>query len=183
MAYLIENLHFIVIHVPIAMLIFSFVFDVLAKAFKKREWHAAGLLCLIVGTLGAIAAVMTGPEEEREPLLHTHELFGKITMIFFIALTVVRLWLYLRKKIEPGRSFAYLAAALIGVLLVSYTGHLGGSMVHKEKKPGSEARFHSLAPSQDQNEDQTQDPTKKKDREERKDKKAAKESKNGAASA
>jgi uncharacterized membrane protein len=130
--YLIKNLHFIVIHIPIAMLIFSFVFDVAALLAKKREWHAAGMLCLIVGTLGALAAVLTGPDD-RNPLVHTHELFGKATMALFIVLTAVRLFFQLRRKQEIGGNYAYLAIALIGVALVSYTGHIGGKMVHPDR--------------------------------------------------
>ena len=61
MDYILKNLHFIFTHVPIALLIFSFVFDVVALIFKKKEWHSAGMLCLVVGALGAIASVLTGP--------------------------------------------------------------------------------------------------------------------------
>jgi uncharacterized membrane protein len=138
MSYILHNLHFIVIHVPIAMLLFSFIFDLLATVLKKKDWHSAGILCLVVGTLGAIAAVLTGPDGERNPLVPTHELFGKITMVFFILLTLVRLWLLFLKKIEIGKKVVYLAAALVGVVLVSYTGHLGGMMVHpdRQQKPG-----------------------------------------------
>ncbi|TVY07877.1 DUF2231 domain-containing protein [Paenibacillus cremeus] len=133
MSYLIRNAHFLVIHIPIAMLLFSFVFDLLALMFKKKDWHTAGLLCLIVGTLGAIAAVATGPEGERNPLFPQHELFGKITMILAILLTLVRLGVLWRKKIDIGKSFVYLLVMLVGVGLLSYTGDLGGKMVHPDR--------------------------------------------------
>ncbi|MCS7459541.1 DUF2231 domain-containing protein [Paenibacillus doosanensis] len=48
---------------------------------------------------------------------------------------------------ENGRNPAYLAAALVGVLLITYTGHLGGQMVHKEKGPGMQ-RPNGLPASQ-----------------------------------
>ncbi|MCD1257616.1 hypothetical protein B5M42_002030 [Paenibacillus athensensis] len=132
MSYIVKNLHFLVIHVPIAMLLFSFLFDLVAKILKKEQWHIAGLLCLIIGTLGAIAAVITGPENERNPLFPQHELYGKITMFFFIVLTLIRIGLLWRSKLELGRNWVYLVGALIGVVLVSYTGHLGGQMVHPD---------------------------------------------------
>jgi uncharacterized membrane protein len=132
MAYIIKNLHFIVIHVPLSMLLFSFIFDLLARILKKQDWHTAGFLCLIVGTLGAIAAVLTGPENERDPIFHTHELYGKITMIVFILISLVRLYFQFLKKVEIGRMPVYLIAAFIGIVLVTYTGHLGGQMVHKD---------------------------------------------------
>jgi uncharacterized membrane protein len=135
LSYIIKNLHFIVIHVPLAMLIFSFVFDICAMIFKKKEWHSAGMLCLIVGTLGAIAAVITGPEDNN-PLKATHELFGEITMVLYIVLTIIRVGFLLLKKMEIGKNVVYLIPALVGIVLVSYTGHLGGQMVHKDKPAG-----------------------------------------------
>jgi uncharacterized membrane protein len=135
MSYLIKNSHFIVNHIPIAMLFFSFIFDLLAVILKKKDWHTAGFLTLIVGTAGAIATVLTGPDgvqEQRNALFHSHELFGDITMYFFIILTLLRLFFQYRKKIDIGKMPVYLFAALIGVALVTYTGHLGGKMVHRD---------------------------------------------------
>ncbi|MFC5452781.1 DUF2231 domain-containing protein [Paenibacillus aestuarii] len=133
MSYLIRNAHFLVIHIPIAMLLFSFVFDLLAMILKKKDWHTAGILCLIVGTLGAIVAVITGPEGERNPLFPQHELYGKITMMLSILITLVRLGILWRKKVDIGKNLLYLFIMLIGVGLVSYTGDLGGKMVHPDR--------------------------------------------------
>lgn len=115
------------------MLLFRFIFDGMAAFLKRKDWHTAGLLCLVAGTLGSIAAVLTGPEEARNPLFPRHELFGKLTMFIFIALTLVRLGLLLWKKAEIGGKIVYLAAALIGIGFVTYTGHLGGQMVHPDR--------------------------------------------------
>jgi uncharacterized membrane protein len=130
------------------MLIFSFLFDLVGKLAKKREWHTAGLLCLVVGTLGAIAAVLTGPED-RNPLVHTHELYGKLTMFISIVLTLVRLFLQLRKKRELGGNIVYLAGALVCVLLVSYTGHIGGEMVHPDRSKFQPGQFREGGPRPD----------------------------------
>jgi uncharacterized membrane protein len=129
MTYLLKNAHFLVIHVPTSMLVFSFIFDLLAIVLRRKDWHTAGYLCLIVGTLGAIAAVITGPEGDDQ-LFPTHELFGRLTMILAIGLSVVRLGMFWFKKTDIGKSWIYLLVMLIGVGLVSYTGHLGGVMVH-----------------------------------------------------
>jgi uncharacterized membrane protein len=134
MDYMIKNAHFIFTHFPIALLIFSLVFDLLALIVKKRDWHAAGWLSLLVGTLGAIASVLTGPED-RNPLVHTHELYAELTMYAAIILTVVRIGLLIWKKKEIARNPIYLAGALVAAILVSYTGHLGGQMVHRPINP------------------------------------------------
>lgn len=131
MDYIMKNLHFIFTHVPIALLIFSFVFDVVALIFKKKEWHSAGMLCLVVGALGAIASVLTGPES-RNTLVGSHEFYARLTMILAIVLAVVRVGLLVWKKLELGRNPIFLVASLVAVLLVSYTGHLGGKMVHRD---------------------------------------------------
>jgi uncharacterized membrane protein len=140
MAYILQNLHFIFIHFPIALLIVSFLFDFFASVLKKKELHTAGLITLIFGTIGAIASVLTGPEEERNPLLHLHENFAHLTMILYIVLSIVRLGLLWWKKREIGRNPVFLVVSLAGVLLVSYTGHLGGEMVHKPRNGNFQER-------------------------------------------
>lgn len=135
MDYILKNLHFIVTHVPIALLIFSFVFDVVALIFKKKDWHSAGMLCLVVGALGAIAGVLTGPES-RNTLVGTHEFYAKLTMFTAIVLAAVRVGLLVWKKLEIGRNPIFLVASLVVVILVSYTGHLGGKMVHRDMQGG-----------------------------------------------
>jgi hypothetical protein len=55
-----------------------------------------------------------------------------LTMYLFIVLSLARLFFHYRKKIDIGKTIIYLFIALIGVGLVTYTGHLGGKMVHKD---------------------------------------------------
>ncbi|MDQ0872502.1 putative membrane protein [Paenibacillus sp. V4I3] len=131
MDYILKNLHYIVTHVPIALLVFSFIFDLIAIIAKKREWHSAGMLCLVVGALGAIASVLTGPSPWRNPLVVPHEFYAKLTMFLAIVLAIVRVGLLIWKKKELGRNPIYLVGSLAAVILVGYTGHIGGQMVHK----------------------------------------------------
>ncbi|WP_261303174.1 DUF2231 domain-containing protein [Paenibacillus andongensis] len=131
MDYILKNLHYIVTHVPIALLVFSFIFDLIAIIAKKREWHSAGMLCLVVGALGAIASVLTGPSPWRNPLVVPHEFYAKLTMFLSILLAIVRVGLLIWKKKEIGRNPIYLIGSLAAVILVGYTGHIGGQMVHK----------------------------------------------------
>lgn len=131
MDYILKNLHYIVTHVPIALLVFSFIFDLIAIIAKKREWHSAGMLCLVVGALGAIASVLTGPSPWRNPLVVPHEFYAKLTMFLSIVLAIVRVGLLIWKKKELGRNPIYLIGSLAAVILVGYTGHIGGQMVHK----------------------------------------------------
>ncbi|MFC3803293.1 DUF2231 domain-containing protein [Cohnella sp. GCM10012308] len=130
MDYLWNNKHFILTHFPIVLLIFGFLFDLAGLIWKKREWNNAGLVCLIAGTLGAIASVLTGPESPN-PSVGEHEMYGKLTMFLAIAISVVRLSLLWAKKKDYGSHPIFLVAALAAAVLVGYTGHLGGEMVHR----------------------------------------------------
>ncbi|UQZ84801.1 hypothetical protein SK3146_04056 [Paenibacillus konkukensis] len=97
MDYIVKNLHFILIHIPLSMLIFSFIFDLLAWTLNKREWHTAAALCLFAGTLGAVASVLTGPSMPN-PAVQKHALYGQLSMALFIVLSLVRLWFIWKKK-------------------------------------------------------------------------------------
>ncbi|WP_040952747.1 DUF2231 domain-containing protein [Gorillibacterium massiliense] len=136
MNYIWDNKHFIITHFPIVLLLFSFLFDLAGLIWKKREWHSSALVCLVVGTLSTIAAVLTGPQMMRNSDVETHEMYGKLTMILAIVLCVVRIGIWLWKKKDVGRSPIYLIASLVAVVLVMYTGHLGGKMVHRPFNPG-----------------------------------------------
>ncbi|THF72934.1 DUF2231 domain-containing protein [Cohnella fermenti] len=136
MSYLWDNKHFIITHFPIVLLLVSFLFDLAALIWKKKDWHTAALVCLVVGTLCTIAAVLTGPRMMRNEGVETHELYGTMTMYLAIALSVVRLGIVLWKKRDIGRNPIYLIVALVAVVLVMYTAHLGGKMVHRSFEPG-----------------------------------------------
>lgn len=130
MDYLWNNKHFILTHFPIVLLIFSFLFDLAGLIWKKKEWNSAGLVCLLAGTLGAIASVLTGPDSPN-PGVEKHELYGKLTMLLAIVISVVRLALLWAKKRDFGSNPIFLVGALAAAILVGYTGHLGGEMVHR----------------------------------------------------
>ncbi|WP_212983136.1 DUF2231 domain-containing protein [Paenibacillus cineris] len=136
MNYLWDNKHFIITHFPIVLLLFSLLFDLAALIWKKREWHSAALICLIIGTVSTVAAVLTGPKMMRNPNVETHAMYGVYTMYLAIALCIVRGAIGLWKKRDVGRNPLYLVVTLAAVVLVMYTAHLGGEMVHRPFEPG-----------------------------------------------
>ncbi|PWW07311.1 putative membrane protein [Paenibacillus cellulosilyticus] len=137
MNYLWDNKHFIITHFPIVLLLVSFLFDLAALIWKKKDWHTAALACLVLGTVCTIAAVLTGPKMMMQnSAVETHELYGTFTMYLAIVLSVVRGGIMLWKKRDIGRNPIYLIVALVAVVLVMYTAHLGGKMVHRSFEPG-----------------------------------------------
>ena len=54
------HLHPMIVHFPIALLIIGFLFDLTGAIFNKVFFSKAGFYLLILGTLGVIAAFISG---------------------------------------------------------------------------------------------------------------------------
>lgn len=131
-----SHLHGMVVHFPIALLFASVLIEMVAlyRPWRERLLHAS-LVTLILGTLGAAAAVLTGPEETADAIRlgGTHERFAQMTLIVFGLLTLWRVLAIWRKRTFGTAAIAaYLVLCAIGVGLLGYTGFLGGTMVYEE---------------------------------------------------
>jgi len=129
-------IHPMVVHFPIALLITSVVFDLLATRWRRESFQEAGFYTLLAGLLGAVVAVVTGAMAEEaaegngipEPVLEIHEALGYATLLFFIGLLALRLlmrWGLIRKM--PA---LYLTMGFIGVVILTMAGYVGGSLVY-----------------------------------------------------
>jgi uncharacterized membrane protein len=126
-------LHPLIVHFPIALLIASVVLDALGVGFRRASLTQAGFYTLIGGSLGATAAVLTGPEHEAKDaaaltILHRHELFAALMVLCCLILVGMRLGNV--NGLYGAGAGGYLA--LGGVLIVSIvlTGYFGGQMVY-----------------------------------------------------
>jgi uncharacterized membrane protein len=131
-----SHIHGMVVHFPIALLFSSVALELLAlyKPWQDKL-RAAALATLILGTLGAAASVMTGPDEmlRASPIGHTHENFADLTLITFGLLSLWRIVLLIRKRsMSTAVAGAYLVLCCVGLGLLGYTGYLGGSMVYDQ---------------------------------------------------
>lgn len=133
------NLHPIVVHIPIALLVVAVLID-LIRLFK-REHSALNLTVQFLyglGTLGLIFAFISGRQATETvevagqafSVLASHENWALATMIFFIAFFGLRFaayWYQLdtRKSICVASVFL----GLIGMGLVTITGDRGGELV------------------------------------------------------
>ena len=126
------NFHPLVLHLPIGALIGVFFLEIvnfikphlkLDSANKVLLWFSAISLILAV-VLGFFLASSGGYNEE---VLSFHKWLGWITALLCIWLLVFRLWAYTKSKqhirIYRGILFA-------NVILLSFTGHYGGSLTH-----------------------------------------------------
>lgn len=155
-------LHPVIVHTPIALLIVSALFELIGRATDVAWWRKAAFAMLIVGVLGAAAAVRTGDEAgdaaEKsgvpEQAVDAHEEMALVTLWVGAAAALARA---VAGRMGPARG----AVATLGLLLhltaavtVGITGFRGGLLVYEhgaavkvngkpvttgEKHPGHEA--------------------------------------------
>jgi len=130
------HLHPLIVHFPIALLIAGFVADTVYLLYKKEVCLSkVGFYLMLAGTLGAVAAVLSGnffTEDMTgsvEVIRERHETFANITMYVMIVASLLRIFLVQKGKAESKAALGVYILYLIGVISVGYTGMLGGTMV------------------------------------------------------
>jgi len=131
-----SHLHPLIVHFPIALLIAGFVADTIYLLYKKEVCLSkVGFYLMLAGTLGAIAAVLSGNfftedmSGSVEAVRERHETFANITMYLMIVASILRVFLVYKGKAESKSGLGVYLLYLIGVIMVGYTGLLGGTMV------------------------------------------------------
>ncbi len=133
------DLHPATVHFPIALLVASFVFDLVGIVAKDESFRRAGLYCLLLAAMGAGAAYWTGVLAEPraaqiphiEDALSRHEQAGILTLVFTGGLVIGRLLLEGRPLLRRVGNLVYLLAALVAVVNVLRTGYLGAELVQR----------------------------------------------------
>ena len=95
------ELHPIVVHFPIALLMTSVALDYASLVFRRWRLTEAATWCLVLGVPGAAAALLSGKisagsvnAEAAGNLLHLHKMFAVAASISFGSLLLARLiWL------------------------------------------------------------------------------------------
>jgi uncharacterized membrane protein len=131
---LMNHLHGALNHFPIALLFVSAGLDFVAG--KRPSLRSSAWLLLVLGTLGAIAATVSGllahlAYEDDPHLLsamEVHQYLAFATTALFAALTAWR-WRSLRHGSDIGGKPGYLALILLGVVILGVTGFLGGNLL------------------------------------------------------
>lgn len=136
----IPNVHPLLVHFPIALLIAALVLDLVALFARKDRLTVGTGAILVLAALGAAAALITGflaeetveampPDEARHETLEAHELAAIAVLVLTIALALWRV--AARMEYPQGRlRWLYLALLAVACVLVSITGHLGGTLVY-----------------------------------------------------
>ncbi|GET22911.1 DUF2231 domain-containing protein [Prolixibacter denitrificans] len=134
----ISHIHPMLVHFPIALLIAGFFSDVLGLFVKKEFFTRAGFYLLILGTLGAIAAVITGhmagdgiESGSLKQAVEVHEDAGTLTLWLALITSAFRIVLVWLEKYRGILKAAALVLFLATVLSVARTGYYGGELVYK----------------------------------------------------
>jgi uncharacterized membrane protein len=130
------NLHPVVVHFPIALLPAALGLDLLGWLFGSRDLHAAGRWALWLGTLSAVAAVVTGLDgaehvhayvsDAAEELMETHESLQLGTLGAALGLS---LWRLVARPFPTRGRLVYLLLAAAMVATMTVASDLGGQMV------------------------------------------------------
>ncbi|OGU66353.1 MAG: hypothetical protein A2499_18975 [Stygiobacter sp. RIFOXYC12_FULL_38_8] len=137
------NMHPVIIHFPIAFFVAYFLLEVAALVTKKDSLCKMAAIFLGAGVIFALIAVLTGNQahEVLKPVLRmkpsyikeaieNHEQFATITLWFFFAMLVLRVYLLIKKNLSPNWRFVFFVLALLGMFFVYQTGILGGKLVY-----------------------------------------------------
>ena len=129
------RLHALLNDFPIALLVTAVFFDLLALATRRVVLRQVGFSLLLVGALGAAAAVVSGLQAEDRiahgevvhRVMETHERFALISLGVFGVLALWRLFRERRMGVLERRVTVIASLGGVGVLFA--TGLYGGRLV------------------------------------------------------
>ncbi len=141
-----ETLHPMVVHFPIALLMAAWLIETLALLFQRSGWHKISLWNVGLGTLGALAAVLSGRQAmaaakhsmEIYQVMELHERLGYVVLTLSATIAGWRLF----KGDRLGRRSRWLLWGLLtcAVGLMAFSAYLGGRMVYEFGVGGSYGR-------------------------------------------
>jgi uncharacterized membrane protein len=136
------NLHPLVVHFPIALLLTAAGLDLVGWALRcNRSLRFMATALYVLGTLAIVAAYFTGRAAAgsiwlpgmAQAAVKEHWDWAFRAVWFFIILTAVRLVLLWRVRADPRPALIALLtlAGLLGVVLLGETGDRGGRLVYQ----------------------------------------------------
>ncbi len=134
-----DYIHPMIVHFPIALLLVGFLSEAIGLIFKKDFFTKTAFYLLILGTLGVVAAYISGDitgEGVAETgvlknALETHEEAAQLSLWLMTAAAIVRVGFVVWKKYTGVYKWFSLVLFLVGVLSIVRTGYYGGELVYK----------------------------------------------------
>jgi uncharacterized membrane protein/YHS domain-containing protein len=132
---LLGRLHPAIVHFPLAGLPLALLGFLVWLATGREAFARADVPPLIVATLAAVAAVVTGNiahdamrfSESLQVIVERRQFASTTVMVIAICLSGCRLWRW--NRLTGGWRWTYGCGLLLASGLLGYTGYLGGSLV------------------------------------------------------
>lgn len=131
-----------VVHFPIALIIFGFIAKLSRMIFKNEVWLSkAGFYLLIFGTLAALVALLSGELFTFElsgaaaEMKEKHELLAWVTVGLLIATSVLHIILNAMRTEQIILRFLAFALYAMAAISVGVTGFYGGILVYSYMIP------------------------------------------------
>jgi uncharacterized membrane protein len=130
------NIHPMLVHFPIALIVTAVVCDLLGLVSKKRIFADSGTIATAGALIGAATAVLSGLIAEETvwhtpaagEILETHETMGFVFLGLIVFLALLRL--AFRNKLSGRLAWLTLVIGVFGSIIVIFTAYLGGEMVY-----------------------------------------------------
>ena len=133
------ELHPALVHFPIALITFAYIFQVITVFKPNVVPKHLNLWLMVPAAISTLPAVLTGEKAEENlgeicieahETLENHELFANITTWSILNLTFV--WVYMTLKGFESPKYQKLFLAFLTIIFISIcvTGYLGGELVH-----------------------------------------------------
>ncbi|MCK5925083.1 MAG: DUF2231 domain-containing protein [Methylococcales bacterium] len=132
-----SNVHPLVVHFPIALLLSFFVVDFFGSIFRKQSWRTVASGLLYLGTISIACAVFAGflaadsvaHNETIHAIIEQHETLGLASLSLAVLLSA---WRLLAKGILGGiANILYLLLSALLSVFIILGADLGGLMVYK----------------------------------------------------
>lgn len=137
-----SHLHPMLVHFPIALVVFGFLADIASLIYKKEVCLSkVGFYLLIIGTLAAIATWLSGilftadMSGAAGTVRDTHELFAWITVGLLLTTSILRIILLVKKIEASGLKWTAFTLYGLATLCVTITGFYGGTLVYNYMMP------------------------------------------------
>jgi len=137
-----SHFHPMLVHFPIALVMFGFIADAASLFFKKEACLSKmGFYLLIIGTLSAIAAWLSGILFTADlsggagQIKETHELFALLTVVSLTITSLLRIYLKIKNRENSNLKWWAFIFYAVAAILVSVTGFFGGTLVYSYLMP------------------------------------------------
>jgi uncharacterized membrane protein len=137
-----SHFHPMLVHFPIALVIFGFLAVIASLFFKKTtSLPKIGFFLLVTGTLTGGAALISGIFFTNDlsgsagSVQNTHETFAWITLGLLVVTTIYWSFLRLNNRSDIGVNLITTVLYGLATVSVSITGFLGGTLVYDYMMP------------------------------------------------